>query len=69
MQIEQALSGNCEKIFMSLGMDISTVDAMNAVASKTNTSPKVSKLIEALQEKSQFVSPGLQSQLLSQAKQ
>ena len=45
---------------MSLGMDIGTIDAMNAVASKNNLSPKVTKLLEALQEKSQFVSPGLQ---------
>lgn len=32
IQIENALSGNCEKIFMSLGMDLNTVDAMNQVA-------------------------------------
>jgi len=37
---------------MSLGMDIGTIDAMNAVASKNNLSPKVTKLLEALQEKS-----------------
>jgi len=33
---------------MSLGLDIGTMDAMNAVANKNNMSPKVSKLIEAL---------------------
>ena len=68
MQIENALadkekeadrsSNRLEDILMSLGMDIDTIDAMYAVATKTN-SPKVKKLFETLQEKSDNVSNGL----------
>ena len=57
MQIENALadkereadrtSNRLEDVLMSLGMDIETIDAMNAVAAKTN-SPKVKKLFETL---------------------
>ena len=58
----------CEKMFLSKGMDIGTVDAMIGVSQKNNLSPKVNKLIEALQDKSQFVSTELKRSLLSQAK-
>lgn len=72
LQIENALADRekederpgvrFEDMLMSLGMDTDTVDAMIAVATKSN-SPKVIKLFETLQEKSDNVNPVLQQLL------
>ena len=77
LQIENALADRdkeevgpgvrFEDMLMSLGMDTDTVNAMIAVATKSN-SPKVLKLFETLQEKSDNVNPVLQQILRTQAK-
>jgi len=59
-QIENALNGNSENVFMSMGLNMSNVEAMSQFSGqKAKGDKSFDKLMETIAQRSQYVSPSL----------